>query len=68
MWVSPNPVVIVGVGLFLPHGENIQGPLQMRVTMTKEGGQLMAEESLFIDKVAQFEHSKMCIDHKTGDR
>ena len=75
MRVSPNPVILLGAGVFLPHGENILTPITFKVslwTLDCQNGnlrkKLVASQSVSLDKAAQFEHSKMCIDYKTGSK
>ena len=74
MRVSPNPVILLGAGVFLPHGENILTPITFKVSLwmlEDQNGKmkkLIASQTVSLDKAAQFEHSKMCIDYKTGSK
>ena len=74
MRVSPNPVILLGAGVFLPHGENILTPISFKVSLWMLEDQngvrkkLIASQTVSLDKSAQFEHSKMCIDYKTGSK
>ena len=74
MRVGPNPVILLGAGVFLPHGENILTPITFKVSLwmlEDENGKrkkLVACQTVRLAKAAQFEHSKMCIDYKTGSK
>ena len=74
MRVGPNPVILLGAGVFLPHGENILTSISFKVSLwmlEDENGKrkkLVACQTVSLDKAAQFEHSKMCIDYKTGSK
>ena len=67
--VRPFPVVLLGAGVFLPHGENVSGPVEFTVSVRNSVRQtLAAVENVLVDKSQQLHHSKMCINHKTGVR
>lgn len=65
--VSPAPVVLLGAGVFLPHGENVARPVDFSLQV-HNSQTLAAEVTISVDRTEQFKHSQMCIDHKTGAR
>ena len=63
-------VIILGAGIFLPHGENVQGDLEVCLVLKKQRqGSLSDPIAKIKDKIRhkdQFEHSAMCIEHEFG--
>ena len=56
----------VGVGVFLPHGENIAGDVLIEVNVSTETTK--HKETVEVTRKEILKHSEMCIDHATGAR
>lgn len=71
--VDPDPIIIQGVGVFLPHGENCQADVQVAVWIGQDStdvvgpvGQIIAFKEILVSRSDQLANAKMCINHQTG--
>jgi len=70
-----RPIILTGLAVFLPFGENIAGKVHISVSVTDHAqgqygplGPVLTRKDMEISRAEILKHSEMCIDHTTGAR